>query len=44
MRSGDASMMRIAENERGSLGFSKKLKMSFTVVPSEYSERRQLRQ
>jgi len=26
------------------LGFSKKLKMSFTVVPSEYSERRQLRQ
>jgi hypothetical protein len=43
-RSGDASMMRIAENERGSLGFSKKLKMSFTVVPSEYSERGQPRQ
>jgi hypothetical protein len=29
--SGEASMMRIALKERGSLGFSKKLKMSFTV-------------
>src|ERR1051325_9962753 len=28
--SGDASAMRIALNERGSFGFSKKLKMSFT--------------
>src|SRR5439155_25025619 len=31
--SGDASEMRIALNERGSLGFSKKLKMSFTFAP-----------
>src|SRR5438132_12020879 len=31
--SGDASEMRIALNESGSLGFSKKLKMSFTVSP-----------
>jgi hypothetical protein len=29
--SGEASMMRMALNERGSFGFSKKLKMSFTV-------------
>src|SRR5918996_124597 len=29
--SGEASMMRIALNERGSFGFSKKLKMSFTM-------------
>src|SRR5581483_12445969 len=28
--SGDARLMRIAENESGSFGFSKKLKMSFT--------------
>jgi hypothetical protein len=29
--SGLASEIRIAENESGSFGFSKKLKMSFTV-------------
>jgi len=29
--SGLASEMRIAENESGSLGYSKKLKMSFTA-------------
>src|SRR6187549_1080352 len=31
--SGDASEMRIAENDSGSFGFSKKLKMSFTFSP-----------
>src|SRR3954469_17675354 len=31
--SGDASEMRMALKESGSLGFSKKLKMSFTVCP-----------
>src|SRR5215467_1588210 len=31
--SGDASEMRIALNESGSFGFSKKLKMSFTGSP-----------
>src|SRR6266567_4581276 len=30
--SGEASWMRMAENESGSFGFSKKLKMSFTGV------------
>src|SRR3954447_26255129 len=34
--SGEASAIRIALNERGSFGFSKKLKMSFTMV-SYYS-------
>jgi len=29
--SGDASEMRIAENDSGSFGFSKKLKMSFIL-------------
>src|SRR5262249_57070344 len=33
--SGLASEMRIALNESGSFGFSKKLKMSFTVSPSD---------
>src|SRR5512133_604009 len=32
--SGDASEMRMAENESGSFGFSKKLKMSFMVIAS----------
>src|SRR3954471_19186624 len=31
--SGDASEIRIAENDSGSFGFSKKLKMSFTFSP-----------
>src|SRR6185503_15859075 len=32
--SGLASEIRIAENDSGSFGFSKKLKMSFTLSPS----------
>src|SRR6187397_2076731 len=36
--SGDASEMRIAENDSGSFGFSKKLKMSFTFSPFSDSE------
>src|SRR5436190_17285390 len=35
--SGDASEMRIAENDSGSLGFSKKLKMSF-ILPLLFAE------
>ncbi len=37
--SGLASEMRIAENESGSFGFSKKLKMSFTCAPGVKSPR-----
>src|SRR5262249_17716751 len=37
--SGDASEIRIALNESGSFGFSKKLKMSFTwVSPQNFSQ------
>src|SRR5262245_39728481 len=38
--SGDASEIRIALNESGSFGFSKKLKMSFTSWVSLYGLRR----
>src|SRR5258706_6795851 len=41
--SGDARLIRMALNESGSFGFSKKLKMSFTVSPAFWSAESELR-